>query len=101
MFSSPFTFPPILTISSPVFSEFVLELGILSAFPSWEHQDYWEGIDGFLEQRYAKHGGFKLIIRQCESHFWDTLQTDVKEAFPLLESRGCIRFDIPQSLTGK
>jgi hypothetical protein len=99
IFLEEFTFSSIplliLSIPSPVFSVLVLELGRFH-YPSRGHRERWSEIDRFLEQRYAKHGDFKLVIR-CD---WDIYPTAVKETFPLLGSRGCIHFEIPHS-TGK
>ena len=104
MSSLAFTFLPILTVSSPVFCEFVLELGgrpFPLSGPSWGYRGRWEEIDGFLEQRFARHGGFKFIIRTSKVHDWETFQAHGKEAFPLLESRGCIRFQMSSTSAEK
>ena len=92
---------PISTITSPFFSEFVLELGGLSSHPDGLSPEYWgrwESIDRFLNERFAKHGHFKLIIRTGECHDPETFQRHAKETFPLLASVGCIRFEVSHSV---
>lgn len=94
--SIPFGPLPISTIASPVFSEFVLELGGLNSHPSWlppEDWGSWEEIDEFLNGQFTNRGGFKLIIRTDELHDPTTFQRHATDAFPLLASRGCIRFE--------
>lgn len=103
VFNLSFVFLPILSISSPVFCEFVLELGGLPfqfGGPYREGRNRWGGTDRFLEQGFARHGDFKLIIRTPKFRDLGDFQVHAKEAFPLLESRGCIHFEISHS-TGK
>lgn len=97
MFNLAFMFLPILTVSSPFFCELVLELGGLPfqlGGPSREYRGRWEEIDRFLERRFAERpGDFKLTIRTRNFLDWENFQIHAKETFPLLESRGCIRFE--------
>ena len=101
----PFVPDPLLealpTIMSPVFCEFTLEMGILpSNFnrPALEHWGYWGGIDQFLEERFARHGGFKFIIRTGRLYDREIFQRHARETFPLLAGRGCIYFEISRSI---
>ena len=89
------------TITSHVFSDFVLEL-IPSPFPhnklsSWDRR-CWREMDGFLGKRFAKHENFKFIVRTSSRHHWENLQRDAGVLFPLLASRGCIHFEIFRSI---
>ena len=91
-----FGFLPISTITSPVFRELVLELdGLSSRFdgPSPAYWGRWEEIDRLVEQRFAKHGDFRLVIRTGELSDQETFQRHTKENFPLLAGRGCIHFE--------
>lgn len=88
---------------SPVFSEFVLELGKLpSQFsrPSWDHWGRWYIIDRYLEEIFAEHGDFSLIVRTGKLYDRETFQTHAQERFPLLAERGCIRFETSYSIDG-
>ena len=84
---------PILTITSPVFRELVLELGRLLFYFYAMYWGYWGEIDKFLDERYAKNGNFRLIIRTGNLDAPSAFQTSAKEGFPLLASRGCIHFE--------
>lgn len=92
---------PFSTIASPVFSEFVLELDGLSSHPdplSPEYWGHWEWIDEFLQGRFADHGDFKLIIRTGKLRDPEIFQGHARNTFPLLASRGCIRFEMTPSI---
>lgn len=91
---------PILTITSPVFSELVLELGRLLFYFYAMYWGYWGEIDEFLDERYAKHGNFRLIIRTGNLDAPSAFQRDAKEGFPLLASRGCIHFESSHTMDG-
>ena len=83
---------PIKTITSPVFSEFVLEFGGVSPPLEWNFWRRWRDIDRFLE-RFAKHENFKFIIRTVDLASPIVFQGLAVEALPLLASRGCIHFE--------
>jgi hypothetical protein len=92
---------PIASITSPVFSEFVLELGGLSSHPGGLPPEYWgrwERIDGFFKGRFANHGEFKLVIRTGELHNPETFQRHAKVIFPSLASGGCLHFEMTPSM---
>ncbi|KAF9781756.1 hypothetical protein BJ322DRAFT_1111680 [Thelephora terrestris] len=91
----------IFTITSPVFCEFVLEMSTLPSLfdtPSLEVLGYWGKTDGLLEERFAKHGHFRLIIRMGKHRGLKDFQQHIRGAFPLLEKRGCIHFQISHSI---
>ena len=89
------------TITSHVFGEFVLEL-TPSPFPhnKWSLWDrrHWREMDGFLGERFARHGGFKFIIRTSSRQHWEDLRKDARVLFPFLANRGCIHFEIFRSI---
>lgn len=88
---------PISTIASPAFSEFVLELGGLSSHLNGLPPEYWgpwASIDGFLKERFANRGEFKLIIRTGKLADPETFQKHTKKKFQSLASRGCIHFEM-------
>lgn len=91
--------PSILDINSPHFKELVFEIGelptLLYGEPSGFLGDFWGQVDGFLDHRFAKgNRDFKLILRTSEDHHQKIFRRHVREAFPLLANRGCIRFEI-------
>ena len=84
------------TITSPVFREFVLELG--RSVPPPEGQSMggwglWKNFDDFFEERFARHGDFRLIIRISEHFDREDLRRKAERGFPLLADRGCIYFE--------
>lgn len=88
------------SITSPSFSEFVLELGILP-FPSGLRFELWDDcdeVDSFLEERFAKNRDFKFIIKTSELHDRGAFERYAKEAFPLLAGTGRLRFEISDSV---
>ena len=88
----------LLTVTSPVFCELVLELiGLPPQFirsPStfWGR---WEEVDVFLQQRFGARGDFMLIIRTGQLYDQENFQRHAKAKFPLLTSMGWIRFEAP------
>ena len=84
------------TIISPVFHELVLELAGHSShsnrLPSgfWGH---WKGIDDLLEEQFAKHGHFMLVVRMGGLDDQKAFQRHVKDTFPFLAGRGCVHFE--------
>ena len=89
------------TIMSLAFREFVLELGKLpSQFnrSSSEHWGYWDEVDKLFEERFAKRGDFRVVIRTGKLYDRETFQTHAKENFLLLTRRGCIRFETSHSI---
>jgi hypothetical protein len=84
------------TITSPFFCEFALEfLGPPPRFTN-EIPGYlgrWEAVDVLLEQKFAMRGNFRLVVRSRHPDHLDYFRESAKEAFPLLESRGCVRFE--------
>ena len=83
------------SIASPVFREFVLELGRSASFPErWstmmEIWGFWRYFDGFFEERFARHGDFRLIIRVSQPFDREDLRKQAEWGFPLLAGRGCI-----------
>ena len=80
------------TIRSPVFREFVLELGgnpdIFGGLPS-PYWGCWKKIESFLEEQFAMHDDFRFIIRRNQFHDRETAE----ETFPLLASKQRIRFE--------
>jgi len=84
------------TVKSPFFCEFVLELSALpSQFDARRSEDWgrWRAIDEFLEEKFAKCGDFKVIIRTGERCSQAIFQRCTKEGFPLLVKRGCVYFE--------
>jgi hypothetical protein len=89
------------TITSPVFCEFVLELGGLSPHLNRRysmHWGPWHKIDEFLEDRFAKRRDFRLTIRTGEPGDKEGFQRHARETFLLLESRGCVHFETSNSI---
>ena len=89
------------TITSPVFSEFVLELGKLPSqfdWPSREYWGHWDHIDRLLRERFAERGGFNLIVRTGKLYDRETFQAHAQERFPMLAERGCVRFETSHSI---
>ena len=92
------------TITSPVFSEFVLELGGLPTHfhgPSSKYRGRWKEIGELLENQFALHGDFRLNIRTGKLYDRETFQGHAKEIFPLLASKGCIQFEMSYSIDGR
>ena len=88
------------TSRSPIFSEFVLELGGLPVYfsrSSSEHWGCWEEIDNFLEE-FSRHDDFRFIIRTDKPYDLEVFQSHAREAFPSLASKGCIYFEMAQSI---
>ena len=90
------------TIRSPVFREFVLELGgnpdMFGGLPS-SYWGCWKKIERFLEEQFAMHDDFRFIIRtpgppSWEVLRWEALQGYARVIFPLLASRGYIQFEV-------
>ena len=88
-----FEFLPILTITSPTFCELVLVVGGFCSYSNEMSWGRWAKVDGFLHERFAKHGDFRLIIRTGNRYPLGAFQRHAKEGFPLLASGGCIHFD--------
>lgn len=89
------------TITSPIFSEFVFELGklpFLLTRPTWELWGHWVEIDQLFEERFAERGEFRLVIRTGKLYDRETFETFAKENFPLLARRGCVSFETSHSL---
>ena len=89
------------TITSLFFHEFVLELGGLSPHLNRKysmHLGQWEKVDEFLETQFAKGGDFKLIIRTGETDDRESFHKQTRETFPLLASRGCVYFEMSNSI---
>ena len=93
----------ILTIRSPVFCEFVLELtgpAYLydcsdSIYGCWACWRGWKGVDKFLEERFARRGDFKIVIKTDKLEKPLDFKRHVEVAFPLLAQSECIHFDVP------
>jgi len=89
----PFEFLPILTITSPTFCELVLVVGRFSSYSNEMSWGRWAKVDGFLHERFAEYGDFRLIIRTGSRYALGAFQRHAKEGFPLLASRGCVHFE--------
>ena len=80
------------TIRSPVFREFVLELGgnpdMFGGLPS-SYWGCWKKIERFLEEQFAMHDDFRFIIRRNQFHDREIAE----ETFPLLANKQRIRFE--------
>ena len=84
------------TITSPVFCVVVLEISkVPPRFDgsSSDHWGSWEEIDELLQNRFARYGSFRLLIRTGELRDPETFQMHAKEAFPLLANRGRVHFE--------
>ena len=84
------------TITSPVFCEVALEISKVPLHfdgPSSDHWGSWKEIDELLQNRFARYGSFRLLIRTGELHDPETFQMHAKETFPLLANRGRVRFE--------
>ena len=89
------------SITSPSFSEFVLELGIIIPLFSGLDFELWgdcDEIDSFLKERFAKNGDFKFIIRTSELRDQRAFERRAKEAFPLLADMGRLHFETSDSV---
>lgn len=86
------------TITSPLFSELVIELDDHpyyfdeSPLEVWGH---WEAIDEFIAENFAQRGGFRLIIRPKWLDKQENFHSNVMEIFRLSARKGCIRFEMP------
>ena len=80
------------TIMSPEFCEFVLEFGSFNSpeICSTESWDPWRDFDDLFEERFARHGDFRLIIKSSTPSDWENLRRKAEWGFPLLADRGCI-----------
>ena len=87
-------FPPVLTITSTVFCEFVLVLGRDRIRPDRIPGGRWAEIDRFLYERFAKRGDFRFVIQADDLDVLDSFRRGTQEGFPLLAGRGCIHFEI-------
>ena len=86
----------IKTISSPVFCEFVLELGALPSPFDGPSSVYWGGwgrIDRFLDNQFANRKDFRFIVRTDKLCDRETFERHAKKTFSFLENRGCIHFE--------
>ena len=84
------------TITSLVFSEFVLEIGRLPPHFHGSTSEFWgswEEVDAHLKTRFARYGGFKLIIRTGKLIDRGDFERHVRGSFPLLENMGRIQFE--------
>ena len=94
---------PTSTITSPVFSEFVMEVGGVPPHPGPSgpylvYWGFWERSDTLLERRFASRGGFKFIVRTSELETEEAFQQQTKDAFPMLANRGSIHFETSPSI---
>ncbi|KAF9790798.1 hypothetical protein BJ322DRAFT_1038211 [Thelephora terrestris] len=91
----------ISTITSPVFHEFVLEFtgpsylyDCLEPDSCWACWDCnWRELDQILEEQFAKLGNFSMVFRMGEIQHLRHVQEHAETVFPLLASRGCVRFE--------
>ena len=89
------------TITSLVFSEFVLEVGRIPpdfCGSSSEHWGPWKAIDSLLETKFARYGSFRLIIRAGELGDREAFERHAKETFRLLAKRGRLHFETLDSI---
>ena len=96
MFGVAFWFIPISTITSPVFREFVLDLGeIPSRFDGTSPVCWgrWGETDRLVAQRVVKDSDFRFTIRTAKLRHWETFQRHAKKTFPLVASSGRIHFE--------
>lgn len=89
------------TIMSPIFCEFVLDLKLeVNELPTYytlppsEDWSRWVQIDKFLEDRFAKNGPFKVIVRTNKPHNRVIFQSQIRRGFPLLARRKCVHSEI-------
>lgn len=87
------------TIRSPTFRELEFEWDQAAFNPTsyWRGSPYYGEIDAFLEERFAKWGNFRLVIRLSGFPDRETIQKRIEEAFPLLARRGCIHSEVSYS----
>ena len=89
------------SIKSLVFCEFVLELGRLPPHfrgPPLDHWGFWKGIDHLLEEKFARYGSFRFIIRTGRLYDREIFEMHVKEIFPLLTEGGRVQFETSNSI---
>ena len=87
-----YTHSLLITITSPVFCELVLEIcGSAPPLEPWRLVS-WDGRgkSGYVFEEFSRNGDFRLIIRTSELSDREDLQRQAERAFPLLASRGCI-----------
>ena len=84
------------TIASPIFHEFVFELGGPASPPqgwSQESRGLWRNVDNIFAEEFVRHGGFRLIIKTSDLSHWEDLRGRAGWGFKLLTGRGCIYCD--------
>jgi hypothetical protein len=88
-----FEFLPIYTITSTTLRELVLVVCRHCFCFDGLYWSRWTDIDGFLYERFAEHGDFRLVIKAGNLDGLCAFQRHVEEGFPQLASIGCIRFE--------
>ena len=92
------TFLPIVTITSSLFSEFVLELGRLPPYLCRTYWREWGQMDRILAVRFAIRRDFRFIIRTGKLDAPNIFQGFAKEGLPFLARLGCIHFETSDSV---
>ena len=78
---------------SPIFHEFVFELGGPASPPEgWSQEScgLWRNVDNIFAEEFVRHGGFRLIVRTSDLSHWEDLRGRARWGFQLLTGRGCI-----------
>ena len=86
-------FLPIMTIRSPFFCEFVLEMGTIPPYLRRAYWRRWREIDEFLDGQFAMHGDFRFVIRTGTLDAPSIFRGFARQGLPLLASRGCVHFE--------
>ena len=90
-------FKALLTIASPVFCEFVIELCeppcCFGRTPS-ERWARWEEIDKLFDERCTKYGDFKVIIRTGKLCDPEAFQRNATGSFPSLARRESLQVEM-------
>ena len=84
------------TITSPLYSELVIELDRPRFDKSpLEHWGHWEAIDEFIAENFAQREDFRLIIRPNRLYDQENFQSNAMKSFRLSAKKGCVHFEMP------
>jgi len=86
------------TIRSPIFSDFVLELGTPKAKLTSDIRPQICGRWTAIDRRLARCGSVRLVIRTAGAHEDEAFRERTKEVFPLMAESGLILFETSPSV---
>jgi hypothetical protein len=86
------------TIRSPVFSEFVLELGTPKSMLVPNNRPEICGDWRYIDRRFARCGGVRLVIRTGGIYEDGMFRERAKDVFPLMAKSGRVSFETSPSV---